>query len=275
MALKKKIAKLEDVDEKVRGLYTEADDGDGFVLDVDGGFTDPEAELRLSEFRENNRKLKSERDRFEAVAKKFDGLDPEAVENLRKAQEAAQEAELKDLIKKGKWDEVVARKTGAVVAEKDKQIKAVNETHQAALKENAELRNRLARYTVDNEIQKTIEAAGLKPRPGAMDDILRRSREVWRLNEKGDISPIGADGQPIPSPEKAGEPITMKEFVTKKLVTEAAHLFESASGGGSGGGTKGGGAGGQKVIAGNDPVAMGRNVKEIASGKTRVQLAGE
>lgn len=270
--LKKRIKALEDVDEALRSLYKK--DGDGYVLDMEqeeGDDSGDEEPGRVKEFRDKNITLLKEKKRLEEALKQFEGLDPDVVKTLRQQAEEAKEKEIQDLLKKGKVDDVVQRKLAAREAEFKKQIDAVNSQMGEKDKTIGSLRGQLQGLLVDSGVTKAIEAAGLKPRVGAMEDIMTRARSVWKINDDGQMVALDAKGEPRYSSTKAGDPLTLKEYVTKDLLESAGHLFEAATGGGAAGG-KGGGTSTGPVISGSDPLEMGRRVKDIASGKARVQI---
>lgn len=265
MALKHKIDKLDGLSDDVKKLYRQ--DGSAFVLDVEL----PE-DPKIAEFRSNNVTLSNALSALKDQMKVFEGVDPEAIKSMRAQAEAAKADEEKELIKKGRWDELVQRRIAAAAQEFNSKIKASQE--EMGKKDDAikNLTGRLSVLMVDGEITKAIDAAGLKPRPGALDDIYRRARDVWRVDEKGNLNAFDSKSNgPMYSAEKTGELINMKEYVAKRLATEASHLFEGSGGGGASGGAGRGGGGGAVVI-GNDPLEFGRNLKGIKDGTVRVRL---
>lgn len=271
MALKPVVAKIEDVDEKYRPLYKPGTGG--FVLDFEGA----DDLGRLGEFRNNNIELRKQQEALAAQLKSFEGIDPEAVKSLREQQDKAKAEEEKELIRKGKFDELVARRTAAARADLDSQIKATRTTLEEREKTITALQGRLSVLVVDSDVAKAIEAVGLKPRAGALDDIHRRARDVWKVDDSGNmvaVDPSKGGKSPLYSAEKAGEPITMKEYVAKVLAVQAAHLFEGSSGGGAAGGARGGGGAAGQMIEGGNALDFGRNLEGIAKGTVRVRLEG-
>lgn len=267
MPLKASVAKIEDVAEPLRSLYKQS--GSQFVLDLDGA----EDLGKVGEFRENNLRLSREMETMKSQLAAFAGIDPEAVKSLREQAEKAKGEEEKALLKSGKFDEVIARRTAAFRADLDAQIKATNETLKQREETIKALTGRLSSTLVDTDLQKTIDAVGLKARQGAMEDLTRRAREVWRIDEKGNMVAIDPKATgPMYSSEKAGEPITMKEYVTKRLATEAAHLFEASGGGGAQGGQRAGGIPSGGYVSVSDPLEVGRHLKEISKGTVKVQM---
>ena len=271
MPLKQTLTKLDEVPEALRSYYRQ--DGDKFVLDLDGGAGgsggDGESE-KLREFRNNNIRLSNEVDALKNSLKGFEGVDADMIKSLKEAREKSQFEEEKELLRKGKIDEVLTRRTQAVVAETEKKILATNKTLEEERNKTKALQSRLAALTVDREVIAAAEKAGLKIRQGASSDVMRRARDIWQIGDDGTMKPVGPDGQPLYSAKTAGQPMTMDEYITSKLAVEGSHLFEAAGGGGAGGGRPA--VGGGNVLSSSDPVELGRNMKDIASGKTRVVL---
>lgn len=271
MALKLKIPKLDDVPEAVRALYKQQ--GSEFHLDLDGA----DELSRLNEFRTNNTQLAKDLADERARLKSYEGLDPAMVATMREQIEATKAAEEKELLKKGNFNEVVNRRTAAAGLENERKINAANETLASRDKTINSLKGRLAELLVDTDIQRTIEAVGLKPRTGAMADITRRGRDSWQVNEDGTLTPIERGTKNVMySKEKTGQPMPMKEYVTGVLATEAAHLFEAAGGGGAGGGRAAGGGGVQgggasRVLINPDAATFGKHAKEIQAGTVTVE----
>lgn len=267
MSLKHKVGKLEDVDEKFRGLYKQ--DGATFVLDLES-----EDLAKLNEFRDTNTRLTNELKTSKERLDVFAGLDPAAVAEIKAQVERTKADEEKELIRKGKFEEVITRRTAAAGAENERQLKAVQATLEEKDKTIGGLKNRLATLLVDQDVSKAIESAGLKPRQGALADITRRAREVWSVQEDGSLAAFeGGTKNAMYSKVKAGQPITMSEYVLTRLAQEASHLFEGSGGGGASGGAKGG-TQPSGVLTNPDPLAFGRNLKSISEGKTKVDISG-
>lgn len=267
MALKFRVPKLEDVPEALRSMYRQS--GNEFVLDAEGA----EDLSRLSEFRDNNTKLGQKAKELEDRLKAFDGLDPSAVASLREAAEKAKVEEEKELIRKGKWDELVARRTAAADLEHKRKLDEVNGTLGKKDETIKALRGQLQSLMVDSEVQRAIEAAGLKPRTGATADIFRRARDTWRVGDDGQLRAfVPGKDEPLYSKQKAGDALSMKEYVTGFLAAEAGHLFEGASGGGAGGSKSPAGAGGGSptILRNPDARTFGQHAAEIAKGTVKV-----
>jgi chaperonin cofactor prefoldin len=261
MALKKRLKKLDEVDEKVRGLYVQQ--GDEFVLDLD----DPEyAEMRkkVEEFRTNNIQLSQQREQLEAQMKKFEGIDPGQWQEAKKALDTINQIEEKDLIKGGKFDEVVNRRLQAYRQDVEKQTKDLNARIESLSKNEQKYRGAYAKMKVETEVGRAIQQAA-SIRQGAMDDVMNRVQRDWNVNDKDELlvkDLYDEDGKPL-SPDK----------YAKHLIKSAPHLFEAGTGGGAGGGNK---QRKKEAPATVRPDSMGittvngDTLRDIAAGKVRI-----
>jgi hypothetical protein len=241
MALKARIASLEEAPETARSFYTQ--DGDGFALTVEGLVP----KTRVDEFRETNITLRRQMDE---LAEKFSGIDPEQARQLM--DRAAKERD-KKLIDAGKIDDLLNERTGAMKTEHEKVLKAAQDA-------NAALTTQLEGLVIDGAIRDAASKAGV--RPSAIEDVLLRGRAVFRLAEG---KAVAMDGdKPIYGGK--GEPVTVAEWVDG-LTGKAPHLFEESRGAGAGGG---GGGGNGAVTSRADPNAFLRNMAKIATGEMRV-----
>lgn len=218
MGLKFEVASLDEVDENLRSLYTEANGK--FTLAVDGVVP----KSRIDEFRNNNVSLKEQ---LESLQTKYKDIDPELYASLHEEHRKLKD---KKLIDAGKIDELVEDR----VKEMRKTLEAERDTH----KGNFEAaRTRLEKVLIDNEASRFAVEAGCVET--ALDDIVMRARTQFKLDKNdqaiaidGDRTIYGADGV---------TPLSIKEWMSA-LAKKAPHLFKQASGGGSGGSRNGAGS---------------------------------
>ena len=270
MGLKKRIESIEDVKEELRSLYREADDGSGYVLDVDGDDGGGGSRQKLDEFRSTNRRLTQELADLRKRLEQFGDIDPE---KYRKAEEALSKLEGDEerrLIAEGKLDEVLSRRTEAMKAEFERQVKAKDKALADLTSERNAMHGRLGEVLIDSTLAREIHTVG-KLREGALVDALSRARGTFAIDENGNMVPKRG-GEVVYG--KSGDPLTPAEFAASLLET-APHLFEGASGGGStgseAGGASGGSGSGGKAIRADDDKSFLANLDGIASGKVKVQ----
>jgi hypothetical protein len=245
MTLKAVVDSIDAVPEAVRGFYAEKEGK--YHLTVEGLVSKD----KLDEFRENNRRLFSEK---EELAKRFEGIDPDVA---RKLAAEANKMRDKQLIEAGKVDELVAERTGTMRTDYENKLKASDI-------QNKTLQQQLESLLIDGSIRDAAAKAGV--RPSALEDVLLRGRQTFRLVD-GKAVPMDGDKQIF---GKSGDVMGTEEWVAS-LVERAPHLFEPSQGGGArgAGGSAAAGAG-VKTIRRSDTKAFLANVKEIASGRVQV-----
>jgi len=197
MALKNKYAKAEEIPAELKSFYVERDGA--WLLDSE----------RNEELRQTNITVMKERD---ALLKRFEGIDPEAVRQLT-AEKARLEEEQR--LKDGKFQEVLADRLKAAVSPVAAERDALN--------------GRLSALLIDQAVVTEATKRGL--RPTALTDITGRARMTFKLVGSvpqafdGDVPRYGRDGT---------SPLTLAEWVDA-LVSDAPHLFEANAGGGAAG----------------------------------------
>ena len=222
MKLKFKIAKLEDVEEKYRGLYEAGPDG-AYYLTVDGAV----AKEKLDEFRNNNVELLK---KLEA----FKDIDPakiaELLDNERKIAE-------KKLIDAGDIEGLVNQRVAT--------MKQAHQTELDKLTSDLTTANRqLEVLVIDNAVRE--QAIKLGVAPTAVDDVLLRAKTTFRVE----------NGQPV-AKDASGNTIYGKDGQSSlgigdwigTLKEGAPHLFGPSQGSGAHTGNRGGAQPGEKLSA--------------------------
>lgn len=262
MRLARLITKLEDVKEAFRELYVKQDDGTYLLEEADDGTY----KTKLDEFRTTNRNYFQQLETSRAEAAKWKGKDPAKYEEALEALAELDKTEEAELIKKGKFNDVVEKRVAAAAAEYERAAKAKDLALTEKQTELNDLRTTLGRSLRDVQVQKWVGGVGVV-RKKALDDILSRGQRFWDFDAKGTLIPK-VNGEVVYG--KGGNPMTGEEWAAK-LLEEAPHLFESGKGSGAEGGEPGVGEGGNvRRININDPVAFGRNAEAIAKGEVLV-----
>lgn len=267
MALKRFIDKLEDVAEALRALYRPSPAG-GFELDADDADS---VRKTVDEFRTNNRNLHRENEELKQLIGKFKGIDPEKAKEAQAALDRIDQMEEGKLIKEGKLDDVIGRRTAKLRSELEGQIKSA-EKRAAEMEESfKKTQGRLHRMVIEDKVRATVTKVA-QVRPEAIPDVLRRAREVWVMDEKENLVPKDpATGEIIYGAKGNNTPLSLEEW-TEGLVKDAPHFFEAS--GGSGSKREGSrpatgnqSSAGKVVVDSSDPYDMGRNAQAIAEGK--------
>jgi hypothetical protein len=244
MALKTRIKSLEEVPEAVREFYTEQD-GE-FFLPVEGMVTKD----KLDELRTNNVDLKKQ---LETLQERFDGVDPDV---FRELSAKAQKERDKKLIDSGKVEDMVNERLNAAKAGFEKERKGLDES-------NRKLTIQLEGLLIDNAVRDASAKSGV--RAGAVDDVLLRARQVFKIIDGKAVAYEG-DKQIFGT---TGNPITVAEFITDKLAPAAPHLFEASQGSGARK-ADGNSTGASGKIGREDQKVFLDNLADIAAGKKQV-----
>lgn len=256
MALKAILDSLEDVPEALHSLYVEHDGK--FQLDLEGGMVPQD---RLREFRDNNIRLMKEQEELKQKLSGYSEIDLKKYESLQKR---VQELDDQKMIDEGKIEELLQARTARLVTDYDAQVKAYQKKLSDMEVSHKTLSDELSKERIDGRLRDVATTVGV--RKTALQDLINRGRQVWRLV---DGEPVAMHGEQTIYGKDPAKPIAMEEWV-KGLADDAPHLFELSSGGGAQNNTNGN-IRGPRVIDGSDPVVFGKNLADIASGKVEVR----
>jgi hypothetical protein len=185
-------------------------------------------------------------------------MEPDTLKAAMTALSRTQNEEEQALIRAGRFDEVVTRRTQAIQASQAKQTADWQKKLDQSEKDRAETRNRHARLAILGEIQSKIAAKKLDIRPEALPDLEARALRHFRVGDDFSLEGLIVD----PNTNKAP---TADEWVDG-LTSVAPHWFRGGEGGGTRDG-KGGGGGTvvlDQNISGED---FTKHAAAIAAGK--------
>ncbi len=249
----------EKLPEQLQDFYDEGEEGQ-YNLSTD----DRALKAKVDEFRQNNLALKGQKDKLEATLKKFEGIDPERYQEAKEALEWLDQEEDAKLLKAGKFDEVVKKRTAKMEEGWNKEKARLEKELKERQEEAGNYKGKFTSLRLDTHFTDTIGGVAAVKK-GAMADILRRAREAWEVDDEG--NPVFRDKE---SRDAAGKEWTPETWA-KSLVTDAPHFFESGAGGGSGGGSKTvTGAKGVKQLINPTPLELGKHAEAIAKGEMQV-----
>lgn len=278
MKLKRRVKNLNEVEEKYRGLYEKQTDGtfllDAAVKAVDDVPADDDKDdddkddasaagkKKLAEFRNNNIALKKELDALKKKLATVGDLDEEQLAELRNKAQTLDELAEKDLLKKGKIDDVITQRVNAALKEPTDQLKKIT-TRNKELEEAAGTASKKYKsLRVQTEVTRAAQRAGTL-RPGALDDIIRRAESVWDIDDEDQL--VGKNVF-----NSRGDAATLDEWATS-LVKEAPYFFEAGQGGGAPGGVKKpSGQSGTKTLNNPSALDIGHNLEALAKGQMTV-----
>lgn len=264
MPLKNVIASLDELPESLRAvaseLYKEVPEG-GFKLDAEavassGNAAEAALKKKTDEFRNNNIQLKKQLDELHH---RIGDMTPEELASLRELKSKIDNNEAMQLVKEGKLDEVISKKTSQMKAQYDADMRKLNDQLKLISETNAKKTNRLSQLLLDTAIDAEVEKLGI-PREGTRDIARRLARDKFTIDEAEQIVPITAEG------DEQGQTLTPTTFV-RGLLKSMPHLFEGSTGAGATGVRQSRTA--VKRIP-NDPEMKGRFAKEIAAGTVEV-----
>lgn len=211
--LKRSYPTLEEIDETFRPLYKE--EGGKFVLDKEIEFEGLVSATKLDEFRTTNTTLKKA---HEQELEKYKEVDVDKYKDL-----LAREKDLEDgkLVKRGELADI--RKSAVEEA-----LQPWKQKEQTWETDKRDLTNRLTSSLLDSQVVAAALPMGLKK--GATKDLLNRAREIFKLNDEGELQAFERDGQ---VKYHAGDPYTFDQFVKDTADSDdGKHLFEPNEGGG-------------------------------------------
>lgn len=279
--MKKRVKSLSEVAEEDRDRYTK--DGDWFVLDageegdedeVDPKTGDKKADDKkaggkkdVDEYRRNNIKLMKQ---VAELQEKLGSIDMDAYTAGQEALNRLADAEERELMSKGKLNDVLDRRVRTMKEAHDKELTKLKaeiaKEREGRAKTSTELREtKVAMYLADTEA-----AMKVRVKPSARRDVKSRAYELFSLDENNNVVAM-RDGEMLLNSE--GKPYGPKDFFMEAF-EEAPHLFEDGTGtGGNGNPKKGtGGGNGTLELDGSDQRAMGQNIEKIARGKINVRV---
>jgi len=161
------------------------------------------------------------------LREEFDGIDPAQVRELLSKFENDDEAKL---IKAGKIDEVVTKRTEKLRADLQKQIVAAESKVKAAEERGKKWSTRV----LDNEIRAAAAKHGIHAQ--AIDDALFRGRTMFTLSDEGEAVQLDANGSMVMGKD-GKKPFSPAEWI-EGMRESAPHWFPAN---GSGGGAHGSG----------------------------------
>jgi len=244
MSLKLKTKTLEEVDEPIRVLYKKADDGDGFVLDVDGAV--PKGQLE--EFRSTNKNLIKQLEVFKDI-------NPEEYASMKQ-----------------KLSEMEGKETKEKQQTKEEMQRQIDALNKKAAKDADDLKAQISQrdqtiqtLMIDKEV--SLQANDVGVRTEALTDVIARAKNVFKL-QNAVVVAFRPDGEKWYS-DNTGEILKINEWF-KILLKEAPHLFKDSQGSGA----TGGATGGKKMpLITDNPWKTGNRTEQALAIKADIQKA--
>lgn len=223
-------------------LHAPEGDGSGDAGSGAGGGDDTEAKIKaavdaaVSGLKAKNGELLGKLKEQTETLKRYDGIDPDAVREILKRFADDEEA---GLIKAGKIDEVLNKRTERMKQDYDKRLTEAQKAAEQAMKRAQAFQGRV----LDDAIRAAAAKAGLHQH--AIEDALFRARSMFTLDEDGQAVMLGDDGKPVLGKD-GKSPFAPLEWL-EGMKEKAPHWFPAtANGGGAGSAGGSGGAGATK-----------------------------
>ncbi len=217
-----------------------------------------DATAKLAEFRANNRALFDQNKALQEKLAQYGDIDPETVKQALAAMSSLKDREEAELVKAGKIDDVLQRRTATMQEQFQKQVRELSKKLEAATKDKDALLGEYGGTRLRAELSKALDERKVRIKPGAFDDLLLRAERLFKLGDDRKIttSQTGTDGQPL----------TVADWVSS-LVESAGHLFEGGEGGGAKPGTIG--VGGVRYVARSSvsPADFAKISAEVKAGR--------
>lgn len=204
----------------VQAQYKEQDGK--YTLDVEGMEDNSGLKSALQKERDSVKGFRAQMKELQDQLASWDGLDPAAVKALMAKFEDDGEAKL---IKEGKIEEVLAKRTEKLRAELQKQVEEVQTQYEGALEVIGTYEERV----LDNAIRAAAEKAGVHPQ--AIDDTLLRARTLFQLDDEGNAVQYAEDGKTVVLGKDGKSAFGPAEWLEKTKET-APHWFPSNNSGG-------------------------------------------
>ena len=162
---------------------------------------------------------------MQEIEKMFEGYD---IENVKALMNRAANDEETRLIAEGKMDEVINRRTERLRKDNEKKVEELNSRLNVAEQKSNRFKDKVLSGAVRDEALK----AGILPE--AMDDIVLRARQLFVLNDEGEVQAM--DGEEVVFGKDGKSPLSLSEWL-EDTREKAPHLWPRASGSNGSGGS--------------------------------------
>tara|TARA_R100001460_G_scaffold27881_10_gene55949 strand:+ start:557 stop:1399 length:843 start_codon:yes stop_codon:yes gene_type:complete len=226
---------------------------------------------RLAEFRANNKKLTDELNATKStlanMQKQYAGVDPEQFAKFQEQLSKVQEDEERKLIASGQIDEVVKRRTARLLDERNAELKQAKSAYEELSGQHKKLVGIHTTREAQLAMDRVIAENKLRVRSGAQEDLANRIASDWTYD--ADSKALKIQNQQLKG-ENGVDDMSPADYVRKELLGKRSFFFEAASGGGAGGGESSDVVSDGAALIKRDPMAIGRNLEDIAAGKKRI-----
>jgi hypothetical protein len=206
----------------------------------------------VSGLKSKNAELLDEKKKISETLKNFDNID---AEKARSALQFLEENADAQLIKDGKIDELLAKRTSQLQSDHETLINELTTNLDEANSKGKNFENLYTTKMIEDSLRETAVSA--KVIPEAISDVLTRGREVFSLAEDGTLEARGPDGKLLTTGD---DKVLMPSNWIEGLKKVSPHYWPPSEGAGANGGT--GGAGGEDTMDALSRAASSNNMVE-------------
>lgn len=212
-------------------LRTKVEEAHKTSMDTLTATIDEKINEATSGLKGKNEELLGEKKKIQKVLKDFEDLDPE---KAKEALKFLEENEYAQMIKDGKVDEIIEKKTSQMRSDHEAAVGELTTQLSEASNSGKLYKNMYEKKIIEDNLRKVALDAGV--RPEAVGDILMRGLSVFSLDEKEGVEARDREGKLV----KTGDDkvLTAKLWIDK-FKTSAPHYFPESESAGAFGGKKG------------------------------------
>jgi hypothetical protein len=269
MKLKRFVKSLDGIDEAFHPHYTRQGDGYALVLEDEGvaasaNEREKQLQQKIDEMRSTNIGEKRKREELEETLRRYQaaGVDPEEIQRLRELDETISKSQDAELIRKGKYEEVVERR---LAAERNKLADAIKKLERERDDQRKRADDREAKWSrerISTEASNALTKVAVV-RPGAITDLQRRALDAFKVDpETGLLSTEMVDPD-------TGKPLDVEGWA-RLQTKEASYFFEPSQGSGANGGVRKPADQTKRMAAADIIKPSVSQIDDIASGKIEV-----
>jgi hypothetical protein len=177
----------------------------------------------ISGLKEKNTQLLDEKKTIQKTLKNFDGLDPEAAKEALKFLEGNEDAQL---IKDGKIEELLDRKTSTMRTEHETAVEGLSESLLTATESGKKYKGLYESKLLDDSL--TTAAIAAKVESTAIADIILNGKGIFSISEDGSVEARDKDGKVLKTSD--GKVLTTTNWVEEKRASSPHWWGKSESG---------------------------------------------
>jgi hypothetical protein len=187
----------------------------------------------VSGLKSKNAELLDEKKKADAKLKEFDNYDFDAANEAMAFLENNKDAKL---IKDGKVDELIEKKTSALQSDHEAVVGELNSKLKEVVAHGEKYETLYRTKMVEDALREA--AVGAKVRPEAITDVLLHGRNIFSLADDGSVEARGKDGKLLKTDDD--KVLTTSNWIDS-LKRTSPHYWPGSKGAGAEGGGEGGG----------------------------------